>query len=237
MLRRTVLFDTHLSAHAHMAHFAGWEMPAHYGSLVEETRRVRQSVGIVDVSHMTIVDLEGPDTLAFLNGLLTQDTHAIRQPGGVIYSALLNPMGEALDQVTVYCLSKNRYRMVSNALTREIVCAWLLLHMEQRRITLTLRDENAMLALHGPQALGCLSQCLSSSQAAVLHTLKPMKTLAAQALFIARTGHTNGVGFDIMLPATQAVDFWHRAVGAGAVPCGLTTFSHLTNIIEEEQCI
>lgn len=219
--RRTVLFDTHVSSHGKMVPFAGWEMPVHYGSQLQEHHAVRQGVGIFDVSHMTIVDLEGPDTASFLITLLANDVRKLTSPGSALYSCMLNEKGGVIDDLIVYFIAKNHYRIVFNASTRDTVCAWLMAHLEKRQVTVTLRDDYAMIALQGPQAMACLATLVSRAQADALRTLKPFRTLADGDFFFARTGYTGEDGFEIMLPQTEAVEFWNRAVKAGAVPCGL----------------
>lgn len=57
--RRTPLFEAHLAANARMTEFAGWAMPVRYGSQIDEHHAVRKSVGMFDVSHMTVVDFRG----------------------------------------------------------------------------------------------------------------------------------------------------------------------------------
>lgn len=219
--RRTVLFDTHVSARGKMVPFAGWEMPVHYGSQLQEHHAVRQGVGIFDVSHMTLMDLEGSDTQSLLMSLLANDVRKLTKPGSALYSCMLNDDGCVLDDLIVYYLAKNRYRIVFNASTRDVVCAWLTSHLGKLNVIITLRDDNAMIALQGPTAIACLAQLVTRSQADVLASLKPFRTLADGDLFFARTGYTGEDGFEIMLPQTQAVDFWNRSVAAGAVPCGL----------------
>ena len=59
MTSKTVLHAKHLEAGAKMVDFHGWEMPINYGSQIEEHNAVRTDAGMFDVSHMTIVDIEG----------------------------------------------------------------------------------------------------------------------------------------------------------------------------------
>lgn len=221
MEQRTVLFDTHVLAHGKMVPFAGWDMPIHYGSQLQEHHAVRQGVGIFDVSHMTIMDLEGRDTQSFLMNLLANDVRKIATPGGALYSCMLNEQGGIIDDLIVYYLAKNHYRIVFNASTRDTVCAWLTSHLGQQKVAITLRDDDAMIAIQGPKALICMSKLMSRPQTDVLSSLKSFKTLADGDIFIARTGYTGEDGFEVMLPQSKAVDFWNRAVQAGAVPCGL----------------
>ena len=216
MQRRTVLYDTHVSARGKMVPFAGWEMPVHYGSQLQEHHAVRQGVGIFDVSHMTLMDLEGSDTQTFLMKLLANDVRKLTKPGAALYSCMLSAEGGVIDDLIVYYLAKNHYRIVFNAGTRDVVCAWLIDHVGKQNVVITLRDEFAMLAVQGPKALQCLAKLLTRSQTDVIASLKPFRTMANGDLFIARTGYTGEDGFEIMLPQTEAVDFWKRAVAAGS---------------------
>ena len=59
MTSKTVLHAKHLEAGAKMVDFHGWEMPINYGSQIEEHNAVRNYAGMFDVSHMTIVDIQG----------------------------------------------------------------------------------------------------------------------------------------------------------------------------------
>ena len=77
MGQRTLLYDLHLALGAKTVDFGGWDMPLHYGSQVEEHHQVRSDCGVFDVSHMTVIDVDGTDATAWLqsNGNLA----ALRQ--------------------------------------------------------------------------------------------------------------------------------------------------------------
>jgi aminomethyltransferase len=79
----------------------------------------------------------------------------------------------------------------------------------------------AMVAVQGPNARAKVCSLLNSDAAA--RCLKLGKFVAAEAdgLFVARTGYTGEDGFEIMVPETQAVDFWNRLLNAGVKPAGL----------------
>ena len=64
-----------------MVDFAGWDMPIHYGSQLEEHNQVRTAAGVFDVSHMTIVDVEGPGAQSFLQRLLANDVARLDEDG------------------------------------------------------------------------------------------------------------------------------------------------------------
>src|SRR5690349_520404 len=105
-------------------------MPLHYGSQIEEHHYVRQAVGIFDVSHMGVIDVEGEDASYFLRYVLANDVQKLKNPGSALYSCLLNDQGGVLDDLIVYWLAPGHYRLIVNAATREKDFVWLEKHSE-----------------------------------------------------------------------------------------------------------
>lgn len=124
MGQRTPLYDLHLALGAKMVDFGGWDMPLHYGSQVEEHHQVRRDCGVFDVSHMTVIDVDGPQAKAWLQHLLANDVERLHSPGQALYSAMLNERGGIVDDMIVYRLD-DTYRLVVNAATREQDLAWM----------------------------------------------------------------------------------------------------------------
>jgi len=221
MGQHTPLYSLHIEAGAKFVDFAGWDMPIHYGSQLDEHRAVRKSAGMFDVSHMTVIDLHGNDVTQFLRMLLANDIAKLKIPGKGLYSCILNHDGGVIDDLIVYFLSKDSYRLVFNASTRESVCAWLTLQLARYETTLDLRDDLFLLAVQGPQAIEKLKSVLSPAQYTVVKQLKPFHTMADGDLFIARTGYTGEDGVEIMLPNEQALALWQACLHAGIHACGL----------------
>src|SRR5580700_316263 len=117
MGKKTPLYDCHLIAKAKMVDFAGWDMPLNYGSQVEEHHRVRQDAGVFDVSHMTIVDFHGADVATFLRKLLANNIDRL-VPGKALYTCMLNEQGGVIDDLIVYKISDDFYRLIVNSATR-----------------------------------------------------------------------------------------------------------------------
>ncbi|HEX5359663.1 MAG TPA: hypothetical protein VFW49_00960, partial [Fluviicoccus sp.] len=67
---KTALYHEHLALNARMVDFGGWDMPVQYTSVLTEHHAVRREAGMFDVSHMTFVDVTGPDAKAYLQKLL-----------------------------------------------------------------------------------------------------------------------------------------------------------------------
>lgn len=220
---RTALYDCHVAAGGRMVPFGGWDMPLHYGSQLQEHHRVRAEAGVFDVSHMTIVDLEGPGTQAFLRRLLANDVARLSAPGGALYSCMLNEVGGILDDLIVYFRGEERYRLVVNAATRASDLAWIEAQRDASapEVALTHRADLAMLALQGPMAERVLAQVYPAATMSTVRALKAFQFVERPEGFIARTGYTGEDGFEIILPAASAQAFWRALVAAGAAPCGL----------------
>ncbi|MCP8462860.1 glycine cleavage system aminomethyltransferase GcvT [Pseudomonas sp. ZM23] len=220
MGQRTPLYDLHVALGAKIVDFGGWDMPLHYGSQVEEHHQVRRDCGVFDVSHMTVVDVTGPQAREYLQRLLANDVDRLQTPGKALYSGMLNERGGVVDDLIVY-LGIYGYRVVVNASTRDKDMAWMQAHTEGFDVTLTERADLAMLAVQGPNAREKTAELVTPSRAALIRELKPFQGKADGDWFIARTGYTGEDGLEIMLPASEAPGFLNDLVGAGIAPAGL----------------
>jgi len=218
MTRKTPLYDAHVAAGGRMVEFAGWTLPIRYGSLVEEHRAVRENVGMFDVSHMTVVDVQGLGAREALRRLLANDVDKIREDGQAIYGCMLNDDGGILDDLITYRIEDGFYRLIVNAATREADLAWMRERLADDDLTLTERDDLAMLAVQGPSARAVVAERMN---APALDTLKPFRSMVQGDVFIARTGYTGEDGCEIVLPNALAADAFSTLLDAGVVPCGL----------------
>ncbi|MBL2462869.1 glycine cleavage system protein T, partial [Klebsiella pneumoniae] len=115
----TVLNDTHRALGAKMVDFGGWDMPLHYGSQIDEHHQVRRDAGMFDVSHMTVVDLRGARVREFLRRLLANSVDKLKAPGKALYTCMLDERGGVIDDLIVYFMAEDFFRIVVNAATRE----------------------------------------------------------------------------------------------------------------------
>jgi aminomethyltransferase len=221
MSKKTVLFDLHRQMGGRMVSFGGWDMPLHYGSQLEEHHAVRRAAGMFDVSHMTVVDIEGPEARPFLRHLLANDVARLTQPGKALYSCMLNSEGGVIDDLITYFLDAGWYRMVVNAATTEKDLAWLQPQAADFAVTVTPRRDLAMVAVQGPQARQRALPLLPAGLQTQASELKPFFATHGDDWFVGRTGYTGEDGFEVMLPAAEAAGFWQRLADAGVAPCGL----------------
>ena len=215
MTNRTALYDTHVAQGGKMVDFAGWDMPLHYGSQLAEHHAVRTHAGMFDVSHMTVIDIEGAGALDFLRRLVANDVARLTTVGQAIYGVLLDDGGGVVDDLIVYRRAAD-YRCVVNAGTRAKVLAWFAAHNDEG-VQITERDL-AMVAIQGPAALA-LSEGLLG--VAGLDEMKPFSFVEDGECMIARTGYTGEAGVEVILPGDDAVKLWLAAAEAGVVPAGL----------------
>ena len=222
MLKTTPLNALHRAAGARMVDFGGWDMPVHYGSQIDEHHAVRRDAGMFDVSHMRAVDLAGPGARDFLRYALANNVDKLKEPGKALYSCLLRPDGGVLDDLIVYFLDEQHFRIVVNAGTADKDIGWFGRLIAERApgLVLTPRTDLAMVAVQGPQARSIVWRTVAGSEAATA-ALKPFQAAVCGDLFIARTGYTGEDGFEIVGPGPQLVALWPQLVAAGARPCGL----------------
>lgn len=222
VLKRTPLFAAHQRAGAKLVDFGGWEMPLHYGSQIDEHHAVRRHVGMFDVSHMRAVEVEGPDAAAFLRHALANNIDKLTTPGRALYSCLLNVDGGVIDDLLVYYLTPTHYRLIVNAGTAEKDLAWLQSSrvLAGFAVKLTPRGDVAMIAVQGPEARRIVG-ALHPEAADVIAAMKPFNSVTIGDHFVACTGYTGEDGFEIIVPADDAVDFWQRLQAVGVSPCGL----------------
>ncbi len=224
MNQRTPLFDQHQAAGAKIVDFAGWDMPVHYGSQIGEHHQVRSDAGMFDVSHMVVLDIKGPEAKDFLRRLLANDVARITESGKALYSCMLNEQGGVIDDLIVYFMGDNRYRMVVNAATRDKDLAWINAQAEAVAVEIQERDDLAMIAVQGPNARDKAHAALGASIDPA-RELKPFFGTDCRGkygdLFVARTGYTGEDGFEIIMAAGQAPAIWDALLANGVKPIGL----------------
>lgn len=220
MTKQTPLHEVHRAAGAKLVDFAGWKMPLHYGSQIEEHHQVRRAAGMFDVSHMLALDVTGSDAQRWLRHLLANDVAKLQTTGRALYSCLLARDGGVLDDLIVYYFSPARYRIIVNAGTAESDLAWMHQNTGGFEVAIGPRRDLALIAVQGPQATDAVWRAIGGSRAAT-QALSSFAAAQLGDMLIARTGYTGEDGFEINLPADQAEAAWRALLAAGVKPAGL----------------
>ncbi len=221
MTMQTPLYQAHIDAGARMVDFGGWQLPINYGSQIDEHNAVRTDAGMFDVSHMTVVEIQGPDARKYLAKLLANDVAKLQQAGKAMYSCMLNAEGGIIDDLITYYLNEEHFRVVVNAATHDKDMAWLEQQTSGYDVCVNERRDLVMLAVQGPQARQKVAAVLSAEKSEQVLALKIFQAAQIANMFIARTGYTGEDGFEIMLPPDAAPSFWEQLYDQGVQPCGL----------------
>ncbi len=204
-----------------MVDFGGWDMPLNYGSQIEEHHAVRGDAGMFDVSHMTVVDLHGAKTRDFLRHLLANSIDKLKVSGKALYSCMLNDAGGVIDDLIVYFLAEDFFRVVVNAATHDKDLAWIEKQAAAFGVKVTERAELAMIAVQGPNARARVQSVLSPVTREKAIKIGKFVAVDGDGLFIARTGYTGEDGYEVIVPQAHAIDLWNKLIAAGVKPAGL----------------
>ncbi|MBR2672577.1 MAG: glycine cleavage system aminomethyltransferase GcvT [Oscillospiraceae bacterium] len=225
MEKKTPLYDTHVKYGGKIVPFGGFLLPVQYSSVIEEHKAVREKAGLFDVSHMGEITLKGPDSLKFLNHLLTNDYTSLK-PGSARYSPMANENGGTVDDLIVYMRGENDYFIVVNAANKDKDYQWMLDHVSGDCELKDVSDSYAQIALQGPLAYSIMlklvpEECLPQKNYTAIFDVD-IKGICS---IISRTGYTGEDGFEIYYPAEKAAELWELVMDAGKefglIPCGL----------------
>ncbi len=213
-LKRTPLYDLHVKAGAKMVPFGGWEMPVQYTGIIEEHRSVRRSVGLFDISHMGEFEIAGPEALAVVQRLCSNDAAALAV-GQVQYSLLCYPEGGIVDDLTLYRLAEDRFMLTVNAANIDKDWRWVTEHGAGRAEWTNVSVETALLAVQGPKAEALVERLADTDVTRVLYYHFTRGAVAGVPALISRTGYTGEDGFELYVPAARAEPLWNALMEAG----------------------
>ncbi len=222
---KTPLHDWHQAHGGRMVEFAGWSMPVQYTSIVEEHQAVRNHVGLFDISHMGRLTFEGSGALPWINNVCTNDAKKLTA-NQIQYSLMANDLGGLIDDVLVYYTGK-AYDLVCNASNREAVIKQFEEHAAGGKAKLTDRTlGTAMIAVQGPSAAATLQPLYDQPLEGIkYYHFGTGKLLGDVPATVSRTGYTGEAGYELIIPADQAVRVWEALLKSGAgfgiLPCGL----------------
>jgi aminomethyltransferase len=218
-MKRTPLAERHEARGAKMVDFAGWYMPVQYRGIIEEHRTVRSGAGLFDLGHMGQVDVSGPDALAFLNYVATNDA-SVLAPGEAQYTLLCYPDGGVVDDIIIYRRPGGvGYFVCINAANTDKDLAWLQEQREHRSdLDVTIRNlspETGMVALQGPSS----AEIVKPISSVDITDMKPFTMreteIAGVPCLAGRTGYTGEDGWEFYCPIDRVGDLWDAIMTAG----------------------
>jgi aminomethyltransferase len=223
-LRKPPLYAVHEDRGAEFTDFGGWEMPVEFDSIQTEHDAVREEVGIFDVSHMSEIEVTGPDATELMERLVCGNVGAM-DVGDAKYTAILNEDGHIIDDTIV-----NRqpdqdgdpaFVFVPNAGNDELMYERWETHREQWGLDATVEnrtDDFAMFAIQGPEAEDLVEAATDEPVAELGFFEARYATIAGVQTWVSRTGYTGEDGFETMVPVEEAETVWQEF---DCQPCGL----------------
>ena len=208
---------------AKLAEFGGWQMPIQYAGVVEEHLAVRNAVGVFDVSHLGNVDVRGERAKDFINECLSNDLDRIGSGQAQYTLCCDDTTGGVVDDLIVYFAADDDLHLVPNAAnTAEVVRR--LEAVAPDRVEITNRHHDfAILAVQGPRSADVLDAL--GIEAGFDYMAFRRGKWKGTELTVCRTGYTGEHGYELIVPAGDAVTLWDALMEAMATydgrPCGL----------------
>jgi aminomethyltransferase len=227
--KKTPLFDAHVALGAKMVPFAGFNMPVQYSGIRQEHDAVRKAVGLFDVSHMGNFFVTGKGARGFLQRATVNNVDKL-QDMDVQYSALCYRNGTVVDDILIYRLAADRFKLVVNASNIDKDFAWMegLRKEDPEGADVVLKDasgELGILSLQGPRALDVARQVMEADPSQVAtYKAGRGKVLGVDMLY-SRTGYTGEDGFEFFPENKDLPALWKALLEAGSrygiLPIGL----------------
>ncbi len=225
MLKRTPLYDAHISIGARMVDFAGWQMPVQYAGHIQEHMAVRKAAGLFDVSHMGEIEISGPGALALVQRISTNDASKL-QENQVQYSTMTNEAGGVIDDLLVYRLNADYFLLIVNAGGSDSDFQWIRDHSGDLNVEVHNNSAGfALLALQGPRAERILQGLTDHMLDRIPYYWSQRVQVDGVDCRVSRTGYTGEDGFEILCKSSDARHLWNRLLvtgnDRGLIPCGL----------------
>lgn len=223
-LKRTPLYPVYQDE-AKLVEFGGWEMPVQFSRIKEEHHAVRQAAGLFDVSHMGVVEVNGPEAASFLQRVTTNDLTKL-QENRVQYTLMCYPDGATVDDFLIFKRGDRDYLLILNAANVDKDVEWMNKQADQNVTIRDITDDVAILAVQGPKAEPIVQKLTSIALSDIrFFRFQRDVEIAGVKTLISRTGYTGEDGFELYFPAEEAPLVWEKLIDAGKedglLPCGL----------------
>lgn len=214
-MKSTPFTHIHEALGAKMHEFAGYNMPIEYSGITDEHITVRHAAGVFDVSHMGEFWVKGPNALAFLQKVTSNDVSAL-VPGKIQYSCFPNGKGGIVDDLLVYCYENEKYLLVVNASNIEKDWNWCVQNNTEGAELENASDWMAQLAIQGPKATAILQKLtpVNLSEIPYYH-FKTGEFAGVKEVILSNTGYTGAGGFEIYFYPEHAEKIWNAIFEAG----------------------
>ena len=211
-MKHTPLFERHVRDASSVINLKGFARAMHYGGHVAEHKATRESVTLCDVSHMGEIDFKGPDALALVQKIATNDAAKL-EVNQALYSAMCDENGNVIDDLVCFRLGPDHYRWVVNVTKTEGDYHWVMKHAHGMNVTVNnISTDTALMALQGPASLEALQRITKADLSKLPYYSLAQTTIhtehAEVPCIVSRTGYTGERGFEIMVERDLAPWIW-----------------------------
>ncbi len=216
-MKHTALTKIHEALGAKMVPFAGYLMPVSYAGVNEEHQTVREGVGVFDVSHMGEFLIKGPNALALIQKVSSNDASKLTV-GKAQYSCLPNETGGVVDDLIIYRVKEEVYLLVVNASNIDKDWAHISKYNETIGATMdNISEKYSLLAIQGPKAIAAMQALTSVDLSAIkFYTFEVADFAGIDHVIISATGYTGSGGFEIYCKNEEVAQVWGKVLEAGA---------------------
>ena len=216
-MKNIALNHIHESLGAKIVPFAGYNMPVQYEGVNIEHETVRTGVGVFDVSHMGEFLVEGPNALALVQKVTSNDASKLKIDDAQ-YSCMPNENGGIVDDLICYRVKENTYLLVVNASNIQKDWEWITMHNQTINADLKdISEQYSLLAIQGPKAVEAMQALTSVDLSAIpFYTFKVADFAGIENVIISATGYTGSGGFEIYCKNEEVAQVWEKVFEAGA---------------------
>ena len=215
-MKHTALSSTHEALGAKMVPFAGYYMPVQYEGVNIEHETVRNAVGVFDVSHMGEFLVEGPNALALIQKVCSNDASKLTV-GKAQYSCIPNDTGGIVDDLIVYRVKDETYLLVVNASNIEKDWNWIQSKNDVGADMRDISEDYSLLAIQGPKAVEAMQSLSSHDLSAIkFYNFIVGDFAGIEHVIISATGYTGSGGFEIYCKNSEVKQVWDKVMEAGA---------------------
>jgi len=224
-MKRSPLHFRHEEAGATMMWTGAWRRPFAYGDVATEVRAVHESLGVIDVSTLGKLVVEGPDAAELLDRLYPNRLSDLAV-GRIRYGVLTTDGGRIMDDGTVGRLAEDLFYVTTTSTGSDAVCEWFewwnaVWGYDAEIVNLT--GALAAINLAGPRAREALTSLTDgdvSNEALAYLDARQLRVAGVPCLAL-RIGFVGELGYELHCPASAAEHLWDALVRTGATPFGL----------------
>ncbi len=218
--KRSAIHGRHRELGARVQWAGDWRRAYDYGEPQAEALNVQQAAGLIDVSTLGKLLVQGPDAGAFLDRLYP-NRFANLAPGRIRYGVLSSDAGRIMDDGTICRLDDHSFYVTTTSSGAGAVEEWFSWWLADWRMRVHLTDVTQGLAavnLAGPRAREIMAEVtgLDCSNAAFKYLDAKRAPVAGVPSLLLRIGFVGEVGYEIHFPAAQGEHVWDALLEAGS---------------------